>query len=441
MADKTNNLSSNNIIPMAQEPAIGGEITPMASNVLSQLKLGLTTYNLKDRSGDKSEHLHTFDQISGDTVTSTNFFGEYFGRTAGLGTKTTGILANGNGTIDFYLDGSSLLTFDGDIKPTNNSISIDPQKTSLATMSFKISNGAQGVYPGIYATSSNSSYLPYLGVPANPWQTIYTKSFSVPTGSSYISIPAMAPSANNTTELGTNSNAFQAVYTNAIGTGVNGPARMLINSSLTDYFISVNCTFRPTTNAGASLGTSSYRWGTIYSNTSLNTSERASKYNINYIEQPAKANAPKSIKAINSTSSVATNNNATSGDKITTDDVIDFVSTISPVTFIYKDAEGNEVSEENAKPEFIQLGLIADDIKDHKLFKYIGAEMDAERIIEPEEVDEETGEVIKEAVKESYKTLGLKDVALTTAALTACKYLLNEVKTLKEEIESLKSST
>ena len=80
--------------------------------------------------------------------------------------------------------------------------------------------------------------------------------------------------------------------------------------------------------------------------------------------------------------------------------------------------------------------IIADDIKDHKLYKYIGVDR-TDEVITDEEKDEE-GNVVKESETQSVHTLGLQVLPLTVAALTSCKYLLNQVETLKTEIEELK---
>ena len=90
----------------------------------------------------------------------------------------------------------------------------------------------------------------------------------------------------------------------------------------------------------------------------------------------------------------------------------------------------------NNNTESVQLGLIADDIKDEPLFNYVGATMEYDTIIEPEEKDE-NGNIIKEAVKKKNITLGLKAIPLAVTALTACKYLLSINKQLESRIENL----
>ena len=63
-----------------------------------------------------------------------------------------------------------------------------------------------------------------------------------------------------------------------------------------------------------------------------------------------------------------------------------------------------------------QLGLIADDIKDNNLFKYIGSEI-----------------VETDASETQVSHLGLKSLPLAIVALTACKNLLQRVEQLENK--------
>ena len=165
---------------------------------------------------------------------------------------------------------------------------------------------------------------------------------------------------------------------------------------------------------GYNLGTSSYKWRYVYAyGGTIQTSDRAAKDSIHYLEeQPAIAK-------------MSAKSTTTSTTGITMDDVIDFVKNIKPTTFCYYDGE-ETATEENSDQEMIQLGLIADDIKDHPLYKYIGVDRDDVQIIE-EEKDEE-GNVIQEHEEKQIHTLGLQVLPLTVAALTACKYLINKLE-------------
>ena len=113
---------------------------------------------------------------------------------------------------------------------------------------------------------------------------------------------------------------------------------------------------------------------------------------------------------------------------ISVETVIDFVQNLQPVTFNYKG---------NTSQEALQLGLITDDITDHEIYKYIGINKTETVEIEPGEYDEE-GKVIKEAVVEERQVLGLQPLPLATAALTTCKYLLdqlNNVYAMNEDLQ------
>lgn len=176
----------------------------------------------------------------------------------------------------------------------------------------------------------------------------------------------------------------------------------------------------------ASLGSSSSKWTAVYATEgTIQTSDRAEKSDITYIErQPM-------LRARSTLSSQPIQQN-----KITTDTVLNFIKNIDPVTFVYKENNEDQTIEnaiESNKTESIQLGLIADDIKDDALFNYIGATMKTKKVIKEAEYND-AGEQISEPVYEEETTLGLKPLPMTVAALTACKYLLNEVESLKQQL-------
>lgn len=233
--------------------------------------------------------------------------------------------------------------------------------------------------------------------------------------------------------LGTSSYPWYQVYSNYTKT-----AYLSVLSGSTGIFCTTN--LLPSINStsastGYSLGSSSYKWRYVYAYSgTIQTSDRSAKDSIHYITE---SNNDSSVMkaatmSLRSTSLESTSDNSDTS-QVTIEDVIDFVSNLSPVTFCYKDGQGEDVeaTEENSEPEDIQLGLIADDIKDHKLFKYVGVETTYEEEITPAVKDEE-GNVVTEAVTETKTTLGLQAIPLATAALTACKYLIQK----NEEIES-----
>ena len=233
--------------------------------------------------------------------------------------------------------------------------------------------------------------------------------------------------------LGTSSYPWYQVHSNSTKT-----AYLSVLSGSTGIFCTTN--LLPSINStsastGYTLGSSSYKWRYVYAYSgTIQTSDRSAKDSIHYITQ---SNNDSSVMkaatmSLRSTSLESTSDNSDTS-QVTIEDVIDFVSNLSPVTFCYKDGQGEDVeaTEENSEPEDIQLGLIADDIKDHKLFKYVGVETTYEEEITPAVKDEE-GNVVTEAVTETKTTLGLQAIPLATAALTACKYLIQK----NEEIES-----
>lgn len=113
------------------------------------------------------------------------------------------------------------------------------------------------------------------------------------------------------------------------------------------------------------------------------------------------------------------------------------LKSLSPCTFTYKNSD-SEISPQEAvnsnKTELIQLGLIADDIKDSPLFNYVGSTMKYSKVVKEKVVDEITEEVVEPEITEEVTTLGLKPLPLAVLALTACKYLINEVEELKSKL-------
>lgn len=180
--------------------------------------------------------------------------------------------------------------------------------------------------------------------------------------------------------------------------------------------------------AGFDLGRSTstrYRFRTLYCTSVDQTSDSSMKYNIQYLDGSELFTSP--LKTKISTSNRATTSNLSNNtlslntidtEKVTTDDVISFVKSLKPATFLYSNYENTE---EDIKPESVQIGLIADDIKDNKLFQYVGTCI-------KEQVDgEETGTEL----------LSLKILPLTVVALTACKDLLTRIEELEETIDNL----
>lgn len=160
-----------------------------------------------------------------------------------------------------------------------------------------------------------------------------------------------------------------------------------------------------------SLGRDSIRWIKVYTTQGVvQTSDRSSKHNIKYLES-------RSAKTLS---------NSVNSD-YTTFDFIEFVKSLSPATFIYNKRVGDdtvELSESEAlesDPSSIQLGLIADDIADNPLFKYIGTKSTVHKF-------NSDGEVVG-----NEEVLGLKPIPLAVLALTACKNLLSRVEALEKQ--------
>ena len=160
--------------------------------------------------------------------------------------------------------------------------------------------------------------------------------------------------------------------------------------------------------ATRTLGTTYLPWGTIYSTSgTISTSSKSAKTDIHYLNEAQ----PKLKTMSNTETAIKTS--------FTSEDIINFVKKLNPATFVYKsnkDEYSDITSALNSNhTELVQLGLITDDIQNEELFNFIGATMTY--------TDEET--------EQEKTTLGLKPIPLAVLALTACKYLINEVEQLK----------
>ena len=169
------------------------------------------------------------------------------------------------------------------------------------------------------------------------------------------------------------------------------------------------------------IGTQWDWWRIVYAKTiytesgTVQKSDRNSKESIQYIEHESDISSD------------------ITQDIITAEDILDFVKDVQPVTFNYVPVEDGNISQES-----IQIGLIAQDIMAHKLYKYIGVYEEWEEEIEPAEYDDD-GEEIVSAVVDQGETLALKVLPVAVTALSACKYLLEKIEALEKEVTSLKS--
>lgn len=164
----------------------------------------------------------------------------------------------------------------------------------------------------------------------------------------------------------------------------------ILSSSLNDAaFHLVPLSKNNTKEGGIALGTSSNPFQSVhtinlYTNHYEVTSDRAAKTDIVYLNENS---------------------------KITTADIVNFVKTIQPATYLYK---------ENLDSP--QLGLIAQDVEDDKIFEYIGSKNNV--------LDDE-GNIITHR--------SLKPMPLTVTALIVCQQLLEENEKLKSRLEQLEA--
>ncbi len=219
-----------------------------------------------------------------------------------------------------------------------------------------------------------------------------------------------------TTSVGDKMNIMKTANGGSLGIVAPNPFRIQMRSTpnlLGAYFTFTNYSFYacPDNMGGTTnLGQIDYKWTSVYtSNGVIQTSDRQSKTNIRKVVSAASLLADQGLPS----PSIDGKEDYEYSD-ITIDSVVNFIKSIDPVTFTYTKGKSKNPDDH---PAATQLGLIADDIIDTEIFKYIGVEEDSK-------------------TSESGKSLGLQPLPMAVLALTCCKYLINKVEELQKTIES-----
>lgn len=176
-----------------------------------------------------------------------------------------------------------------------------------------------------------------------------------------------------------------------------------------DIYIDAKTCVSPIDDNTITLGEDSTRWKSVWAQAgTIQTSDRSEKQDIKYIKSVQ--SSAKTVRKVSANSDISTDSS------VSLEDIISFVENINPATFVYKSKDDPDATVDTAShPEDIQIGLIADDIYESDFYKYIGTETTF--------TDKKTNEVITRR--------GLKPLALAVTALACCKYLINEINTLK----------
>lgn len=176
-----------------------------------------------------------------------------------------------------------------------------------------------------------------------------------------------------------------------------------------DIYIDAKNSVSPVDDNSTTLGEDSIRWKSVWAQAgTIQTSDRSEKQDIKYIKSVQ--SSAKTVRKVSANSDISTDSS------VSLEDIISFVENINPATFVYKSKDDPDATVDTAShSEDIQIGLIADDIYESDFYKYIGTETTF--------TDKKTNEVITRR--------GLKPLALAVTALACCKYLINEINTLK----------
>ena len=187
---------------------------------------------------------------------------------------------------------------------------------------------------------------------------------------------------------------------NAVGTQY-----VTIGMDASNQLVIYGGTVRPGGDVQQNLGYSNHRWATIYAgNGTIQTSDRSEKSDIHYIKD--------STTSVMKTTSLNANTTDTDNKyEYSYDNLLEFIDKLNPVVFSYG-KDGIDASLSDNHMDQTQLGLIADDIQDEELFKFVGASIEDD---------------------EGNTHLGLKPIPLAVLALSACKNLLQRVKQLESK--------
>lgn len=293
-----------------------------------------------------------------------------------------------------YTNNKSILWDDS----TNKKQSIKYNDTPLASVA-----SAGRTAKGCIQITSTSRYVPYGEV-----TPIYT------TNTISLEFDGLIP--NRMFSLGAESKPFNKLYISDIlddsGNSVwynETSSSYILGNQNNDIYIDAKTAVSPINDNSITLGEDSIRWKSVWAQAgTIQTSDRSEKQDIKYIKSVQ--SSAKTVRKVSANSDISTDSS------VSLEDIISFVENINPATFVYKSKDDPDATVDTAShSEDIQIGLIADDIYESDFYKYIGTETTF--------TDKKTNEVITRR--------GLKPLALAVTALACCKYLINEINTLK----------
>lgn len=251
-----------------------------------------------------------------------------------------------------------------------------------------------------------------LGTSSNGWDNLYMSDQSfIRSGTKYI-----AYDADSNLYIGANGiNSADFTYTQLMGKdGIILRAFDADVSVNLDVSLPGSESFHPSNNSDISLnlgnGSADSRWGVVFCRSVSESSDVSLKSDIHYLGSPQ----------VNLLSTA----DVQEEQYITVEDVLEFISELKPATFVYRSKDISTVADaEELDMEAIHLGIIANDIEDSKLFEYVASK-------------HETTTTLEDGTTKIDKNLSIKPASLAVAALTACKYLINQVKELKEMLNN-----
>lgn len=285
-----------------------------------------------------------------------------------------------------------------------------------------------------YSILPRSSYYYDLGSSNNRWSNIYTFGLHV-NGNSYFDWTTYF---NNSTWFNANINArhiyFQTDDSYEVGSHETRPSWVrCVKLAIRDYIngtTGITGVFRPANTTGTQdLGSTSNRWRTLFCTTAINTSDSSCKNDIRYINSDPIRVKSMTLSADTRPASLTngTIRETNTSYDVTGDDVLDLIQQINICTYAFDKVtmtkEGEDevytktpqtVSEaiENNQYQDVQIGILANEISEHKLFPYVGF------------VDKEDKDGL----------YGIKYENLSVVALYGVQQLLKRIEALENQI-------
>lgn len=325
------------------------------------------------------------------------------------------------------------------------------QSSSLSNGAVRLRHGTTDI--GYFSIETANPTGPYITAAAAATSIVFTKAVS---DTIYTAYSIIYPNANSTipTHTFVGSSVFNGNTTVHGNTTVNGSAtcinavisnygviaptfthsgsnKVVISGSSSDIYMGADMlplsvhatTLRPSVDGAISLGQSDRRWYSVWAVLgTIQTSGLKDKENIKPVKSKATATIDniktvaaktKTAKVTDDVSTEEAYSDGVSIDEVYEEDFIELLDLIAAKECTYNYKVNKDKKDKTIPQSAIQLGVIADEISDHKAYKYIG---------------------VKEELEDGTINHGLQPLPVAMLAIQGYKKLRDEIKELKERI-------